>query len=805
LLGRKVPLFAIVALAVLAAGVALLAPSCHRGSDARFHTETTLDLAAEYSTNPSVRMEPDVPTLRQVPVFFVNQEVRKVVRLRQGMRVVFPALPIREDARLVLGAAVDPAAWALPASATRLSISAGGEEIASVELRPVDRVEDRAWRDLADVDLARFAGREIDLEMRAAGLGHPDDPNVLAGFANPLLLSAGTAHEDEDALVVLDSIQTDLVASFRPEWGSGGAARTDAFENFQTGKVEVDTGKGGPLVEAPPGSKVAATVTLPAGAALDLEFGALAKVGRARHPDATPQASGDVEFVVTVAGMERLRERVPLGEASLQRMHSKRVRVSGGATGPVAIALETRWADGGTGFAPLYWSRAAIVRERTVKREDSSESATNVLFVLVDTLRADHLGCYGYARRTSPNVDRLAAEGRVFRRCTAASSWTVPSTTTLLTGVPPLEHGAIGYDRARIADDVVNGAERFHERGFTTAAFVTNPWITRTAGYGRGFDEFQSIVGLRAEDVNRAFANWLDHNEGLRFFAYLHYFDPHQPYGAPGAWLNRFASAGAAARLGPTMAAQVERFNNALQQGQLLGFTPEETEYVQALYDGEIAYFDDCFGKLVDDLRDRGILDRTLIVFTSDHGEAFFEHGFLGHEFDVSEETVHVPLVLWRPGRIAPGASDAPVGSEDVLPTIGALAGIPIGGHDALSGDDDPERPLFATTEQGLGELRDADSFKQRVRISAIRRGDRKLWRVDGRKPDDPPALRYFRLDSDPGERTDASGSEPEVEKDLGRRLDDWIRRTLSKQRPIRGILDEERRRQLKALGYIGG
>ncbi|MBI1852394.1 MAG: sulfatase [Planctomycetes bacterium] len=798
---RSTHVLTVVVLAACCVAGAMVSGSCHgKHGDTHFRSNTSRDLVGDYSTNPRVRMEPDVPDLRSVPVFFVNQEARKVIRLQQGMRVTFPSFVLGEGARLLAGAAVDPASWGKPTSATRLSILAGGEEVLVVELRPGERGEDRAWRDLPDLDLSRFRGRTVDLEMRAAGLGHPDDTSVLAGFANPLFLSNGTLLEGDDALIVLDTPQIDLVRDFRAEWATGAVVRTDGYDDLKANTVVVGKGDGKPLLEMPPDSRLSAMVTLPAGAALEVEFGALAKIARALHPDDVIPAEGDVEFIVSVAGREQLRERVSMTEAALQRLHSKRFRVAGLSNEPAPVVLQTSWADGRNGYAPLFWTRAALIRERTVARDVADSGKPNVIFVLVDTLRADHLGCYGSTRHTSPNVDRLASQGLLFRRCTAASSWTVPSTTTILTALPPLEHGAIAYDRARITEDVQHGAERFQARGFSTAAFVTNPWITRDGGYARGFDEFQELVGLRAEEVNRAFENWLDQNSQSRFFAYLHYFDPHQPYGAPGSWLNRFASPEVATRLGATVNSRVNAFNAALQQGQRLALTPEEIDLIRDRYDGEIGYFDECFGRLRDDLRARGILDRTVIVFTSDHGEAFCEHGFLGHEFDVSEETVHVPLVFWWPGRVAAGESDTPVGSEDVLPTLAALLDVPIAGCNVLA-NGAADRPVFTTTEQGIGELRDAESFKKRVRISAIRQGARKLWRIDLLEP----LFRFFHLDSDPGEHTDVSGSEPDVERQMSQRLDEWLHRTAENQPRNRGFLDDELRRRLRALGYITG
>ncbi len=808
---RSPRLIAFLAAGALPVAGAVIVGSCHDDkSHTRFRSDTSEDMASRFSLD--CELDPPEPELQHLPYFIVNQEARKVIRLRQGMRATFRGTRLDEGARLHFAGAVRPDAWSKRTSATRLSISvrtgdgALGEEVKVVELRPAQRPEDRAWVN-DSLDLSRFAGRAVALEFRASGLDGPDDRTVLAGFGNPLLLSSGRDREGDDALIVLDAPHQDLIAGFKAEWASGPVTKTDYYEDFKTDAAVVGTGKGRVLLEMPPGSRVEAPIELIAGAALDVEFGALGRLGHALHPGAPETSALEVEFRVTIDGRKEplLSKRVPLAEAASQRLHRHRVRLGGAPGGRARVRLETAWVGGGSGYAPLFFTRATILRERPIERTAPAADSPNVILVFVDTLRADHLGCYGYSRPTSPTIDRLAAEGLLFRNCTAASSWTVPSTTTLLTGLAPLTHGAVTYERDFLVDSIPRGAEWFQERGITTAAFVTNPWINRAGGFHRGFDEFQELVGLRAEDVNLAFENWLDQNGHHRFFAYLHYLDPHAPYGAPRPFLNQFASPDVARALGPDIDGAVFAYDQTLGQGRRPSLTAEQIAYIRDLYDGEIRYFDEQLGKLLKSLENRALLENTLIVFTADHGEAFLEHGLLGHEFDVSEEVVHVPLIFWYPRWIHAAETATPAATEDVLVTLAARLRLsmqePLGtellGRNLLAEEPTPARPVFTTTDQGLGELLGPDSFKNRIRISAVRLGNRKLVRVAGRE-----AHAYFRLDSDPGETIDASGSEPDQEASLRSLLDSWLEMT---HHPVANyqFIDEETRRRLEALGYL--
>jgi arylsulfatase A-like enzyme/4-amino-4-deoxy-L-arabinose transferase-like glycosyltransferase len=301
----------------------------------------------------------------------------------------------------------------------------------------------------------------------------------------------------------------------------------------------------------------------------------------------------------------------------------------------------------------------------------------NLLLIVVDTLRADHLGCYGYARDTSPNIDALAAEGVRFERAYAPASWTKPSMASLLTGLYPSRHGVTDV-RHTLPDDATTLATRLSARGYATAAVVSNVQLTDPEGngMGRGFRRYVEIHAagydyVSTPDVTRqavAALRQLASGDGP-FFLMAHYFDPHANY-------RRHARVGfAAERAGRLDGTQrIEELQNEL----LATLSPEEVGFLRDLYDEEIRFTDAGIGRLLAALRELGREQDTLVVFTADHGEEFLDHGWLGHVRSLYEELVRVPLVVRDPGAAdVPRSVATPVSLVSLVPTILARLGAP--------------------------------------------------------------------------------------------------------------------------------
>jgi arylsulfatase A-like enzyme/Tfp pilus assembly protein PilF len=273
----------------------------------------------------------------------------------------------------------------------------------------------------------------------------------------------------------------------------------------------------------------------------------------------------------------------------------------------------------------------------------------NILLITVDTLRADRVGAYGYQRAKTPNLDALAAGGVLFENAITSVPLTLPSHTSVFTGTYPLHHGVRNNGNYRLAPEATTMSEVFKQRGYTTAGFVASFVLDPRFGLAQGFDHYDADVQevsdgawyaeRRAADVTESFLRWFRSRGQRPFFAWVHYWDPHMPYDPPEPYRSACADP----------------------------------------YDGEVAYVDAQIGVLLEALRSQGVLDRTLVIVASDHGEGFGDHVELGHGIFCYDETLHVVLImaseeaLPRHRRI----SDR-VNLVDLLPTVLDLTGIPI-------------------------------------------------------------------------------------------------------------------------------
>jgi arylsulfatase len=340
------------------------------------------------------------------------------------------------------------------------------------------------------------------------------------------------------------------------------------------------------------------------------------------------------------------------------------------------------------GAAPVAWSELHLGPGEAAGAEAAQEGRgadepPSLILVSLDTVRADHLSLYGYERATTPRLERLGAESLVFTRALSSSTWTLPSTATLLTGLLPSQHGAVHVTK-RLPDDVVTVAERLRDAGYRTAALTDGGFVGFPFGFPQGFERYDVTPGEawqpRAKDAARTFgeaADWVRRNRHRPFFLFLHTYEAHQPY------LHREGFAA------PFLAPE-DRGNPDLS----LSVDPNHPERARpqlarmvALYDGEIARADHYLGGFLDALEAAGLAGEVAVVVTSDHGEEFLEHGDLEHAFGkVYDPNVNVPLVVKLPaGRDPVGGRriDTPVSGIDVAPTLLDLAGLP---HDDLPG-----------------------------------------------------------------------------------------------------------------------
>jgi arylsulfatase A-like enzyme len=297
----------------------------------------------------------------------------------------------------------------------------------------------------------------------------------------------------------------------------------------------------------------------------------------------------------------------------------------------------------------------------------------NVIILLLDTLRADHLGVYGYERATTPVLDQFAKENIRAQWAFTAAPWTPPSVAAILSGLYVTQHGLMppnGREQAKEATaklkpDVEVLGEVLQRSGYITTGISSNPWITKAFGFDQGFDTFVSIPRARGGEVTLAGIKAVKEMAGSAkpFFLYLHYLDPHTPYDPPEGYRDIYK----------------EPVKNPIYT--------ESAQEKLSLYDGEIKYLDTAVGKFLEYLKTEKLYEDSIIVILGDHGEQFGEHGEFGHGFQLYNEELRVPILFRAGTKTEPGkVLDTTVSTVDVFPTILKLLGIPVSpGHLGIS------------------------------------------------------------------------------------------------------------------------
>jgi arylsulfatase len=305
----------------------------------------------------------------------------------------------------------------------------------------------------------------------------------------------------------------------------------------------------------------------------------------------------------------------------------------------------------------------------------------NLLLISIDTLRADHLKCYGYDRGTSPHLDRLAREGVLFENLTSASSWTVPSHMSMFTSLYPSQHG-VQTMGGHLGEGVPTLAQCLAQNGYLTQAFVIAPALDHRFGFDRGFrfyDDFsftmkgpalvhpdQGILawGRTSPVITDLATEWLKKHSRENFFLFLHYFDCHSDYIVPAPYNQKFDPDYEGPENGRGIAERSKQGNLTAR------ISVRDLAHMEALYDGGIAYTDEYVGKILQLLKELRLSEKTLVVVLSDHGEAFLEHGLLYHANSLYEEELQAPLIMRLPRVIPAGKRVAGnVSHVDLMPT----------------------------------------------------------------------------------------------------------------------------------------
>jgi arylsulfatase A-like enzyme len=482
--------------------------------------------------------------------------------------------------------------------------------------------------------------------------------------------------------------------------------------------------------------------------------------------------------------------------------------------------------------------------------DGSADSRPNILLIVIDALRADHLGCYGYERETSPTLDRLAASGVIFENAFAPSSTTAISMASLFTSLHPVQHGVrystvfrqphlgreedhegIPVQVQALNEKLTTLAEILSAQEYKTMGVMTNPFLRESLGFSQGFGSYEG-GDLKADEVVDRFLEWMEKSDNSPFFSFLHFIDVHSPY-RPGPPYNTMFHSGEG---GLSQEALREILNRSVDAGvppseimkqRGLPLNPEYIEKIIGLYDGEIRLVDDSLGHLFHRLETAGILNNTVIAITADHGEEFMNHGRIGHGVFLYDGLIRVPLILVLPRGSASGRRvRESVSLLDLMPTLLELGGVPV--PDGLSGRSLAPLILPETRETWESHPVFGEQNTRNARKVSIRTDHYKLIRtfrfepIESEVPSDDGGekmldglmrerklqrvrIELFDLTGDPDESNDISADHPDVVNELLTRLDAHLE-GLASRVPIDNLwkeIDPEMEERLKSLGYL--
>ena len=473
----------------------------------------------------------------------------------------------------------------------------------------------------------------------------------------------------------------------------------------------------------------------------------------------------------------------------------------------------------------------------SLEAENSTPAPPTIVLISLDTLRADHLGTYGHHRQTSPVLDQFSKSGTVFEDASSTAPWTLPAHASMLTGLYPLKHRVLTFDTGLPAD-VPSLASQLSKAGYRTAAVVNSAWLKKERyGLTRDFDEYLFVDDTQDRRAPNTWITdqaitWLTDEDERPTFLFVHYYDVHSDYSSLPQYENLFLTPYTGQADGTAW--QIARASlekdyldmcsenydpekcrigtpeNYLiidRNLETIEFNDDDIRHIEQLYDAGIRQLDNELGRLFSTLKTRGILDESLIIITSDHGEEFLDHGRMDHFLTMYQEILHVPLIFHGPNIPAGLRIKAPVSLVDLAPTILSIAGDESGfvtdGFDLsplIRGESVPhfaERPIFGEASGGLTyALMMGQVFPI---FRSLRVGNHKL--IHNTKD---RRWSLYDLDKDPGETQDLAHQNPEILGVLKKQMEQRYKNFDPSPEPASRVdLKDEELEHLRALGYL--
>ena len=464
-----------------------------------------------------------------------------------------------------------------------------------------------------------------------------------------------------------------------------------------------------------------------------------------------------------------------------------------------------------------------------------SENRPNIILMVMDATRPDHLSCYGHHRPTTPHIDQIAAEGVLYEQAISPAAWTLPSHASLFTGLNVSQHGT-HFKHQYVEPRFATLAEMLRLQGYRTAGFSQSAWVSETFGFHRGFETFRLtkrlLEGMRhlfkretllekglrfliegyypmTRRTNGLIRQWLtrQHDEQSPFFFFVLYEDAHLPYRFREPYSSRYLGE----RIG--QARRVNQDPHKYMAGKV-DMSEDDFEILRALYDVQLSFLDAMVGEFLDFLRDKGILDNTLLIITSDHGENIGDQGLMAHQYCVYDTLIHVPLIIRYPPLFPAGQRVyGQVQTSEIFTTIMSILGIEkedipndVRGRSLVPAEVAANPLPFTIAEYLAPNMRrmlrvwpDGDYSRYDRQLRALRQDDYKyIWSSDGRNE-------LYNLKLDPKELHNLIDSEPEKAQDLGAQLERWLASLERSQfeDELEPEMEEVLRERLEGLGYL--
>lgn len=444
---------------------------------------------------------------------------------------------------------------------------------------------------------------------------------------------------------------------------------------------------------------------------------------------------------------------------------------------------------------------------------NKGKNSRNVILISIDTLRADHLGCYGYERDTSPNIDSLAAESALFFNAYASSPWTLPSHVSILTSLFGVHHQVIN-EHEKMDLSLITLADVFRQNSFFCSAFTGGAYVSSAYGFSKGFDSYkESLRPFSMQDslewIRRDVSEWLDNNKDKNFFLFIHTYQPHNPYASPQPYNTMFLDNNA----------KWDRINVMGYLGRKRGIfkslPEEERQNIISLYDAEIRYTDEeLIRPLLEDLREMGLYDQTMIVFTSDHGEEFYEHKGWEHGHSLYDELLKVPLIIKFPeSKFAGKKVESIIPLVDIMPTVLDelyldFSGLKLDGQSlipVLKGKETKDRVFLADKGKNvlnshIPKKTSMNMGKHKIILSErFRKQDLKFFLFP---PPKIEPVELYNLAEDPLETKNIADEKIKFVDKIIHQVNE-IYSQAKKRKTAKPEIDEELKKRLEALGYI--